>query len=132
MQSQVCLMSTYSFIINLVAPSLIAVITADLNPPLMVGQTGHTLTCDVSGAEMLSPTIAYQWTRNDGSTQTQVGNLRTLTLPPLTLSSAGEYSCHATVSSALLTSDGGASIITPQRVEIQSELSTLYGYTQLV
>ena len=87
----------------------------------MVGQTGYTLTCDVSGTDRLSPTIAYQWTRNDRTTQTQVGSSKRLTLPSLSLSSGGEYSCHVTVGSALLTSDIEVSTVTPQRVEIQSE-----------
>ena len=86
-----------------------------------MGQTDNTLTCNVSGVGNLNPTTDYQWTRNDGSTQTQVGSSRILTLPSLTLSSAGEYSCHATVGSALLTGNIEASAGTPQRVEIQSE-----------
>ena len=101
-------------------------ITTNLSTPLMMGQTGNTLTCNVSGTERLSPTIAYQWTRNDGNTQTQVGSSETLTLPSLTLSNAGEYSCRVTVGSTLLTNDIEASTGTPQRVEIQSELIAVY------
>ena len=96
-------------------------VTSNLNTPLTVGQTGNTLACGVSGADRLTPTIDYQWTRNDGTTQTQVGSSERLTLSSLTLSSGGEYSCHVTVGSALLTSDIEASTVTPQRVEIQSE-----------
>ena len=33
----------------------------------------YQLTCSVSGAENLSPTITYRWTKNSGSGQTQVG-----------------------------------------------------------
>ena len=94
-------------------------VTANLNIPLMVGQTGNTLICDVSGAERLSPTITYQWTRNGEIVPDS--NSSTLTLPTVTLSSAGNYSCRATVGSALLTNDFEASAGTPQRVEIQSE-----------
>ena len=72
-------------------------VTNNLSPTvsLMVGQPGTALTCVVSGAGNLSTTIAYQWTRNDGSTQTQVGtNSNTLPLSPLRLSDAGNYSCR--------------------------------------
>ena len=97
-------------------------VTANLNEPLMVGQTGNTLTCDVSGANNLNPTITYQWTRNDGSTQTPFGtNSNTLILSPLRLSNAGDYTCSVTVSSTLLNNDIITSSGTPQRVMIQSE-----------
>ena len=97
-------------------------VTANLNEPLMVGQTDNTLTCDVSGADNLNPTRIYQWTRNDGSTQTPVGtNSNTLTLSPLRLSDAGDYNCSATISSTLLNNDIITSSGTPQRVMIQSE-----------
>ena len=46
-------------------------VTANLNTPLMVGQTGITLTCDVSGASKLNPVIV--WTKNR-RTLTQVDN----------------------------------------------------------
>ena len=98
-------------------------VTTNLSTPLMVGQTGNTLTCSVSGAERLSPTIIYQWTRKDGSTQTHVGSSRSFTLSRLTLTSAGEYACNITVSSDLLDSGIPVSTSTPQRVEIQSELN---------
>ena len=89
----------------------------------MVGQTSNTLTCDVSGADNLNPTITYQWTRNDGSTQTPVGtDSNTLTLSPLRLSNAGDYTCTATVSSTLLNNDIINSTINSQSVMIQSEL----------
>ena len=60
----------------------------------MVGQTGYTLTCDVSGAENLNPMII--WIYRNGNTQAQVGNSRTLHLSPLSLSHAGNYSCNVT------------------------------------
>ena len=88
----------------------------------MVGQTDNTLTCDVSGADNLNPMITYQWTRNDGSTQTPVGtNSNALSLSPLRLSNAGDYTCSVTVSSTLLSNDIITSPGNPQRVMIQSE-----------
>ena len=68
-------------------------VTNNLNTPLMVGQTGYTLTCDIFGADNLNPTIT--WIMN-GSTQLQLGDSRTLTFTPLRLSDAGNYSCRIT------------------------------------
>ena len=92
-------------------------VSANLNAPLMVGQTGNSLTCDVSGADNLNPMITYQWTRNDGSTQTPVGtNSNTLTLSPLRLSDAGDYNCSVNISSNLLNSPIPNSVPTLLRV----------------
>ena len=72
----------------------------------MLRQTGYTLTCAVTGAGILSPTITYQWTRDNGTTQTQVGtNSNTLSFSLLSLSDAGRYTCGVTVSSPYLNSD---------------------------
>ena len=114
-------MSTSSYI-YIIAPSLTIMVIANLNAPLMVGQTDNTLTCDVSGDERLSPTIAYQWTRNNGSTETQVGtNSNTFTLSSVGLSDAGVYTCRATVSSDLLSSS--ITMSDNQAVMVQSELN---------
>ena len=98
-------------------------VIANLNQaPLMVGQTGYTLTCDVSGVERLNPAITYQWTRNDDRTQTQVGtNSNVLSFSSVRLSDAGDYTCSATVGSSLLNNDITASVDNPQRLVIQSE-----------
>ena len=104
-----------------IAPPITVIVTANLNAPLMVGQTGYTLTCDVSGADSLNPTINYQWTRNDE--RVPDGSSRTLNLPSLSLSTAGDYTCNVTINSTLLTSAIPASAGTFQRVEIQSELT---------
>ena len=99
-------------------PPITVVVVANLNEPLVVGQTGNTLTCMSSGTDNLSPTITYQWTRNNGSNQTRVGNSRTLPLSPLRLSNAGEYRC--TIRSTLLRNSVSAS--NTQTVMIHSEL----------
>ena len=107
--------------ISSLAPPISVIVTANLNTPLMVGQTGNTLTCGVSGAERLSPTIDYQWTRNDGTTQTQVvTNSSTLTLS-IRLSDAGDFTCSVTIGSTLLNNDITVSAGNAQRVMIQSE-----------
>ena len=93
-------------------------VTANLNTPLMVGQTGNTLTCGVTVAGNLNPMTTYQWTRNDGSTVGTNSNM--FTLSSISLSDAGVYTCRATVSSNLLSN----SITTSgnQTVIVQSEL----------
>ena len=95
-------------------------VTASLNSPLMVGQTGNTLTCDVSGADNLNPMITYQWTRNDQPVPGATSN--TFNFSPLRLSQAGVYTCRATVGSRLLIGDINAAAGNPQTVTIQSEL----------
>ena len=107
------------------APSALpisATITANLSEPLMVGQTGNTLICVVSGGDMLIPTLTYQWTRNDETTPIPVGsNTKTLTLSPLRFSNAGVYNCSVTVSSNLFINDIMVSSDNTQRVTIQSK-----------
>ena len=106
-----------------IAPPITVTVTANLNSPLMLGQTGNTLTCDVFGADNLNPTITYKWTRNGEIVPES--NSRTVNLSPLTLSSAGKYTCNVTVSSTLLNSDIPGSTVTPQRVEIQGKITNL-------
>ena len=102
-------------------PPITVMVTASLNTPLMVGQTGNTLTCDVSGADNLNLMITYQWTRNDGTTSSEpVGNSsNTLPLSPLRLSHAGSYSCSIT--STLLNDPGPINAANGQSVTIQSK-----------
>ena len=72
-------------------------ITSSVATPI-AGQN-YTLTCSVTGVENFNPTIAYQWTKNNG-TQMQVGtNSNTILFSPLKLSDAGQYMCRVTVNS---------------------------------
>ena len=97
-------------------------VTANLNTPLMVGQTGNTLTCGVSGADNLNLMIIYQWTRNNETlTSETVGN-NMLPLSPLRLSHAGSYSCS--VISTLL-SNPERSATNRQSAIIQSKCNLL-------
>ena len=109
-------------------PPISAMVTANLNNPVMVGQTDNTLTCDISGAEGLTDqTITYQWTR-DGET-IQSGSSNTFDFSsPLRLSLAGRsvYACSASVGSNLLINNIEASAGTTQTVTIQSELTIQY------
>ena len=63
----------------------------------------YTLTCTVSRADNLEATITYAFTgpRSASGTSTSLQ----LTLGLLDLNDAGEYTCTATVSSALLSYD---------------------------
>ena len=71
--------------------------------PLTAGQTGFSLSCDVTGTENLNtPTLTYQWRRNGGVISGQQGS--TLSLSPLTASNAGEFDCSVTVNSTSLSS----------------------------
>ena len=91
----------------------------------MLGQSGYSLTCDVTGAENLNPSITYWWTKNNG-TQTQVqvaADPSVLSFSPLRLSDAGRYTCRATVSSPYLNSD--ITMMDTQDITLQSELINL-------
>ena len=80
----------------------------------MVGQTGNTLTCDVTGAGNLNPTITYQWIRCiNGSTSIHETNSTTLLLSPLRLSHAGDYSCRiiSTLLNNPVTADNNQSVM---------------------
>ena len=64
-----------------------------------VGES-YSLTCTVTGADRLNPTITYKWFKDNtmvsGETQS------TLSFSSLSLSDAGQYRCDVTVSSTLL------------------------------
>ena len=101
------------------APPINVSVTANLNTPLMVGQTDNTPICGVSGADDLNPTIAYQWTRDGGR---EVSSSSTLPISPVGLSDAGNYTCRATVNSDLLIND--ITVSANQIVMVQGELAT--------
>ena len=92
----------------------------------MVGQTDNTLTCGVSGADNLDPTTTYLWTRDGGR---EVSCLSTLPLSPVGLSDAGNYTCHATVNSDLLTN--GITMSANQIVMVQGE-SIIYSLATII
>ena len=113
----------YVIILISIAPSISVMVTANFNTPQMVGQTGNTLTCDVSGADNLNPIIAYQWTRYNGNTLMLARmTLNTLIFPHLQLSNAGDYNCIAIISSSLLNNDIVMNSTASHRVIIQGEL----------
>ena len=82
----------------------------------------HLLICRVSGAENLNPTITYQWTKDSGSGQAQVGvSSSTLSFTPLRLSDAASYVCEVTISSSSFSRDIVAMSANTFDVRIQSE-----------
>ena len=101
------------------APSLSVQISNIVATP--TAGENYLLTCSVSGAENLSPTITYRWTKNNG-TQTQVGtNSNTLFFTPLGLSDAASYGCEVTISSSYLSGNIVGMNANTQDVRIQSE-----------
>ena len=76
------------------------VITAMISGGTPTVGESYSLTCTVTGADRLNPTISYQWFKNtavvSGETQS------TLSFSSLSLSDAGQYRCDVTVSSNLL------------------------------
>ena len=89
-----------------------------------VGQS-YSLTCSVSGADYLNPTIVYQWFETDdpGVVLARSVNLQ---LPPLQLTEDSHYTCQATVSSPYLTED--LTFNQTQDVTIRSKLTMTYEY----
>ena len=88
----------------------------------MMGQTDKTLTCDVSGADNLDPTITYRWTRNGDPVTVPDSSSNTFSFSPLGLSQAGVYTCRVTVSSSLLNQNSNADAVNMQTVTIQGWL----------
>jgi hypothetical protein len=83
------------------APTLSAVITT--NGPAVEGQS-YTLTCAVSGDELLAPTNRrFQWDRVGGMEGISREPDGTLTFNPLSPSDAGEYMCTSSFLSPYLT-----------------------------
>ena len=96
-------------------------ITASGTPTL--GQNDYSLTCGVTGAENLNPSITYQWTKNNGTQTIQMGTDRVLSFSSFTISDAGRYTCQATVSSPFL--DGDIPITDVHYVMIQSKFGCI-------
>ena len=84
-------------------PSVItAQVTRSNSGPLTAGQTGFSLSCDVTGTENLNKLrfIRFEWWRNGELISGWMA--RTLSLSPLTASNAGEYNCSASLCSTSL------------------------------
>ena len=66
-----------------------------------VGES-YSLTCTVTGADRLNPTITYQWFKDNTVVSLTGETQSTLSFSSLSLSDAGQYRCDVTVSSTLL------------------------------
>jgi hypothetical protein len=82
------------------APAISVPITASPDTPVL-GQS-YSITCGVTGAENLNPSITYQWTNNSGA---QIGTNEVLSFSSFRFSDAGQYTCQATVGSPYLNDD---------------------------
>ena len=110
------------------APPISAQITTSSSDSLLLGQSGYSLTCGITGTENLSPSITYQWTKNNGTQdQTQIqndeGNPR-VSFSHLRPSDAGQYTCQATIRSPYLIDD--IIVMNTLDVTLQSESNCLY------
>ena len=103
------------------APDIVAQVTPSGN--LMLGKSGYSLSCRVSGTDDLDPFLTYQWTKKNGTQiQIQLGpDPNILSFSPLRLSDAGEYSCQVNVSSYYLSND--ISVLSSHVISIKSEFS---------
>ena len=79
-------------------------ITSSPTAPFTAGQS-YTLTCTaaVTGGETLSTTTTITWIHPSGSVTSGTGSSLDLSLNPLRVSDAGQYTCNVSVSSPFLT-----------------------------
>ena len=100
-------------------PVSVQITDGEMSPT--VGQP-YQLTCSVSGDEQLRPdnmyNVMYMWTKNSSK---QVGINSDLSLSPLRLSNAANYTCQVTIGSVYLTGTFVAMNINPFSVRITSE-----------
>ena len=105
--------------------------------PFTAGQS-YTLTCtaNVTGGETLSTTTTITWIHPSGSVTSGTGSSLNLTLNPLQVSDAGQYTCNVRVSSPFLT--GAQSATDTFTINVQSKwvshkvdeccICSVYGY----
>ena len=81
-----------------------ASITSSPTGPFTAGQS-YILTCtaNVTGEETLSTTTTIAWIHPSGSVTSGTGSSLHLSLNPLQVSDAGQYTCNVSVSSPFLT-----------------------------
>jgi len=89
----------------------------------VVGQS-YSLSCSVSGADSLSPTITYHWYNESSNPRSQVGTTSTYTLNPLRPYNAGQYTCEVTISSHYLNETLSRSVM--QDITVRSKCNWYY------
>ena len=103
------------------APSVSVMITPA--GTAVAGQS-YSLSCSVSGADSLSPTITYRWYNESSNPRSQVGTTSTYTLNPLRPYHAGEYTCEVTITSPYL--NGALSQSVMQDITVLSKCNLYY------
>jgi len=84
----------------------------------VVGQS-YSLSCSVSGADSLSPTITYHWYNESSNPRSQVGTTTTYSFTRLGLYHAGQYTCEVNIASPYLKGDLSQSMM--QDITVQSK-----------
>ena len=97
-----------------------ASITSSPTAPFTAGQP-YTLTCTatVTGGDTLSTTTTITWIHPSGSVTSGTGSSLDLSLNPLHVSDAGQYTCNVSVSSPFLT--GAQSSTDTYTINLQSK-----------
>ena len=96
-------------------------ITTSIRP--VIGM-GYYLTCTVTGADQLDPTITYQWYK-DGSVLFNETELN-FTIDSLTYTDAGGYMCVANVSSEHLSQHFTTKASSPFNLRFTTGIIVLY------
>lgn len=90
-----------------------------------VGGMNYSLYCDILGAELSTMDVTFNWTKSIsfGDQVQVVGDSRTLSFSPLSMSDAGKYNCTATFENNLLLNSGKE-----VSVQCKADLLSLFNY----
>ena len=98
-------------------PSIAVTVSGDVAPVIDVVLD---LTCDVSGAELITDrAIVYQWSRNGMMVPSQIQ--RSWSFTPLAYSDAGQYTCAVELTSGILPTSPISAVSTPFNVTLTCE-----------
>ena len=112
MDLKVC-SNNYSIFIHYIIPTTTGIsvkVTSNFSAPLMVGQTGNTLTCYASShVGNLNSTAIYHWIRNNITIL--INNSSKFILSPLRLSDAGDYTCSILLNNMSVSAENNRSVV---------------------
>ena len=82
----------------------VAIVSTD-GKPVTFGDN-HTLLCNVSSSINMQQDLTYKWWHFDGTDRKEIkdSNSNMLTLPPVKLKNAGEYTCEVEIGSTEVSS----------------------------